>query len=62
LPAKVPTDEQRTVVKAELIKIAEQLDASSQSSDSADIHAPAPPATKCKKTAFDQLLGEEGDS
>ena len=55
-------DEQRTVVKAELIKITEELDASSQSSDSADTPAPAPPAPKCKKTAFDILLGEEEET
>jgi len=50
------------LVKAELIKITEELDASSQSSDSADTPAPAPPATKRKKTAFDILLGEEEET
>ena len=38
------------------------VDASSQSSDNADTSAPAPPATKSKKTAFDQLLGEEEET
>jgi len=59
---KFLTDEQRTVVKAELIKNTEELDASSQSSDSADTLAPAPPATKRKKTAFDILLGAEEET
>ena len=59
---KLLTDEQRTVFKAELKKITEELDASSQSSDSADTPAPSPPATKRKKTAFDILLGEEEET
>lgn len=59
---KFLTDEQRTVFKAELKKITEELDASSQSSDSADTPAPAPPATKRKKTAIDILLGEEEET
>ena len=55
-------DEQRTVVKAELIKITEELDATSQSSDSADTPVPAPRTPKCKKTDFDILLGEEEET
>ena len=54
-------EQQRTVVKAELIKITEELAASSQSSDSANASVPAPPAPK-RKTAFDMLLGEEEET
>ena len=50
------------MVQGELIKTAEELDPSSQSSDSADTPAPAPPATKRKKTAIDILLGEEEET